>query len=133
MTCAAVGSRTLDFLRKWRTPYPLGQAHRVPDCLYISICDQCITLQQLRIFYKFGTLKIFYSSTRPCYLVCRGWSGGAMVLGKLPVPGRPTNLDYSSAKAYCACSGCGWGSFRHFFSRLSFLFSYSLSLGDGPI
>ena len=24
--------------------------------------------------------------------VCLGWSGGAMVLGKLPVPGRPTNL-----------------------------------------
>ena len=23
----------------------------------------------------------------------RGWSGGAMVLGKLPVPGRPTILD----------------------------------------
>ena len=23
----------------------------------------------------------------------RGWSGGAMVLGKLPVPGRPTCLD----------------------------------------
>ena len=22
-----------------------------------------------------------------------GWSGGAMVLGKLPVPGRPTCLD----------------------------------------
>ena len=22
--------------------------------------------------------------------VCRGWSGGAMVLGKLPLPGRPT-------------------------------------------
>ena len=22
--------------------------------------------------------------------ICRGWSGGAMVLGKLPVPGRPT-------------------------------------------
>ena len=22
-----------------------------------------------------------------------GWLGGAMVLGKLPVPGRPTNLD----------------------------------------
>ena len=22
-----------------------------------------------------------------------GWSGGVMVLGKLPVPGRPTNLD----------------------------------------
>ena len=23
----------------------------------------------------------------------RGWSGGAMVLGKLPVPGRPTYLE----------------------------------------
>ena len=32
-----------------------------------------------------------------------------MVLGKLPVPGRPTNLDYSRARAYCACSRCGWG------------------------
>ena len=25
--------------------------------------------------------------------LCLGWSGGAMVLGKLPVPGRPTYLD----------------------------------------
>ena len=63
----------------------------------------------------------------------RGWSGGAMVLGKLPVPGHPTNLDYSRARTYCACSGCGWGLFGHFFSRLPFLFSFSLSLGDGPI
>ena len=43
-----------------------------------------------------------------------GWSGGAMVLGKLPVPGRPTYLDDSRARAYCACSGCGWGLFGHF-------------------
>ena len=43
-----------------------------------------------------------------------GWSGGAMVLGKLPVPGRPTNLDWSRARAYCACSRCGWGLFGHF-------------------
>ena len=26
-------------------------------------------------------------------LLLGGWSGGAMVLGKLPVPGRPTALD----------------------------------------
>ena len=44
-----------------------------------------------------------------------------MVLGKLPVPGRPTNLDHSRTRAYCACSGFGWGLFGHFFSRLSFL------------
>ena len=62
-----------------------------------------------------------------------GWSGDAKVLGKLPVPGRPTNLDYSRAKALYACSRCGWGLFGHFFSHLSLLFSFSLSLGDGQI
>ena len=25
--------------------------------------------------------------------MCRGWSGGAMVLGKLPVPWRPTTFE----------------------------------------
>ena len=58
--------------------------------------------------------------------VVRGWSGGAMVHGKSPEPKRPTNLDNSRARAYCTCSRCGWGLFRHFFSRLSFLFSFSL-------
>ena len=36
----------------------------------------------------------------------------------------------SRARAYCACSRCGWGLFGRFFSHLSFLFSFSLSLGD---
>ena len=63
----------------------------------------------------------------------QGWSGGVMVLGKLPVPGRPTYLDCSRARAYCACSRCGWGLFGHFFLSLTFLSSFSLSLGDGPI
>ena len=63
----------------------------------------------------------------------RGWSGGAMVLGKLPVPGRPTSFDKSRARAYCSCSRCGWGLFGHFYSRLSFLSFFSLSLGDDPI
>ena len=62
-----------------------------------------------------------------------GLSGSAKVLGQLPVPGRPTYLDYSSARAYCTCNRCGWGLFGHFFSYLSLLFSFSLSLGDGPI
>ena len=39
-----------------------------------------------------------------------------MVLGKLPVPGRPTNLDYSRAMVYCTCSRCGWALFGNFFS-----------------
>ena len=51
-----------------------------------------------------------------------GWSGGAMVLGKLPVPGRHTNLDNSRPRAYYFCSRCVLGLFGHFFSYLSFLF-----------
>ena len=47
-----------------------------------------------------------------------------MELGKLSVLERPTYLDNSRIRAYCACSRCmyGYGSFGHFFSRLSFLF-----------
>ena len=123
-----------------------------------------------------------------------GWSGGAMVLGKLLVPGRPTlwiivgqgltaltvgagggclgiftlvylysslspslwetaryrlkyclkgllspkqptnqssagasyNFDNSRARAYCACSRCGWGWFGYFYSHLSFLLNLPL-------
>ena len=63
----------------------------------------------------------------------KGWSGGAMVLGKTSSAGASFNLDYSRARAYCSCSRCGWGLFGHFYSQLSFLSSFSLSLGDGPI
>ena len=31
------------------------------------------------------------------------------MLGKLPVTGRPTNLDDSRARACCAYSRCAWG------------------------
>ena len=54
-----------------------------------------------------------------------------MVLGKLSVSGRPTNLDNGRARVYCAFSKCGWGLFGYSFSRISFSFSCSLSLGDG--
>ena len=47
--------------------------------------------------------------------------------------GASYKLDYSRVKAYCACSRFGWGLFGHFYSHLSFLSSFSLSLGDGPI
>ena len=64
--------------------------------------------------------------------VVRGWSGGAMVLGKYSEPKRPTNLDNSRARVYCTCSRCGWGLFGHIF--LSSIFSLSFSLfGRWPI
>ena len=57
-----------------------------------------------------------------------GWSGGAKVLGKLPVPGRPTNLDNSRARAYCSCCRCGRGLFGHcFLSSIASLFFLPLS------
>ena len=65
----------------------------------------------------------------------RGWSGGAKVLGKLSVPGRPTSLDDSRARAYCACSRCGWGLFGQF-SLISLFFLPLLGRGpqgEGPI
>ena len=65
--------------------------------------------------------------------VCRGWSGGAMVLGKLPVPGRPTIWIIVGQGPTALSVGVGGGLFGHFYSRLSFLSSFSLSLGDGPI
>ena len=45
-----------------------------------------------------------------------------MVLGKLPVPGRPANLDYSRARAYCASNRYGWGSLDIFLSSIISLF-----------
>ena len=42
--------------------------------------------------------------------VVRRLSGGAMVLGKVSVSARPTNLDNSRARAYCACSRCRLGN-----------------------
>ena len=43
------------------------------------------------------------------------WSGGAMVLGKLPQPESLCNLVKSRTMAYCAYSRCGLGLFGHFF------------------
>ena len=59
-----------------------------------------------------------------------------MVLGKLPVPRRPAIWIIVGQGPIALAVGAGvcvWGFFGHFCSRLSFLSSFSLSLGDGPI
>ena len=53
-----------------------------------------------------------------------------MVLGKLPVPGRPTILMTVGQGPIVLAVGAGGGWFGHFYSPLS---SLSLSLGDGLI
>ena len=57
-------------------------------------------------------------------LVDRGWSGGAMVLGKLPVPGRPTILIAVGQGPTALAVGAGGGcldifTFIYPFSPLS--------------
>ena len=57
-----------------------------------------------------------------------------MVLGKLSVPGCPTNLDNRRARAYALAEGAS-GVCSDIFS-LVYLFCFfflSLFLGDGPI
>ena len=61
-----------------------------------------------------------------------GWSGGAMVLGKLPVPGRPTFWMVVGQGPIALAVG-RWGLFGHFYSPLSFFSYFSLSLGHGPL
>ena len=62
-----------------------------------------------------------------------GWSGGAMVLGKLPVQGRPTIWITVGQGPTALAVGADGGLFAHFYSHLSFHSFFSLSLGDGSI
>ena len=53
-----------------------------------------------------------------------------MVLGKLQVPGRPT-IWITVGQGPTALAVDAGGLFGHFYSRLSFLSSFSLSLAPG--
>ena len=61
-----------------------------------------------------------------------GWSGGAMVLGKLPVPGRPTILITVGQGPIALAVGAGGGVWTFLLSSILSP-HFSLSLGDGPI
>ena len=62
----------------------------------------------------------------------RGWSGGALVLGKLPVPGRPTVWMIVGQGPVALAVGTGRGCLG-IFTLLYPFSSLSFSLGDGPI
>ena len=59
-------------------------------------------------------------------------SGGAKVLGNLPVPGRPTILITVGQGPMQLAVGTGGGGLD-IFTLIYPLSSFSLSLGDGPI
>ena len=56
-----------------------------------------------------------------------------MVLGKLPVLGRPTICITVGQGPTALAVGAGGGGLDIFTLHLSFLSFFSLSLGDGPI
>ena len=59
----------------------------------------------------------------------RGCSGGAMVQGKLPVPGRPTIwITVGQGSTALAVSAGGGG-----LDIFTLIYLFSLSLGNGPI
>ena len=61
-----------------------------------------------------------------------GWSGGAMVLGKLPVPGRSTILITVGQGPIALAVGAGGGGLDIFTLIYPFS-SFSLSLGEGAV
>ena len=65
-------------------------------------------------------------------LISSGWSDGAMVLGKLPVPGRPT-ISISVRQGPVALAVGAGGGDLDIFTLIYPFSSFSLSLGDGPI
>ena len=71
----------------------------------------------------------FLSSISPDYW---GWSGGAMVLGELPVPGRPT-IWMIVGQGPTVLAVRADGDCLDIFTLIYPFSSFSLSLGDGPI
>ena len=57
----------------------------------------------------------------------KGWSGGAKVLGKLPVPGRPTISITVGQGPTALAVGAGGGLFGHFFTLIYRFFPLSPS------
>ena len=56
----------------------------------------------------------------------KGWSGGAMVLGKLPMPGRPTILITVGQGPIALAEGAGGGGLDFLLSSILSLLSPSL-------
>ena len=77
--------------------------------------------------------RYLYTYVYSCFPVLWEWSAGAIVLGKLPVPGRPTIWMIVGQGPIALAVGAVGYFWTFLISPLSFLSSFSLSLEDGPI
>ena len=82
------------------------------------------------IFDQFQEFCDFHSYT--CRWGGGGGSGGAMVLGKLPVPGRPTIWISVGQGPTALAVGAGGGCFGHCYSHLFFSLLFLPLFGSGP-
>ena len=78
-------------------------------------------------------LKPNYNEILLLLSLLNGWSGGAKVLGKLPVPGRPTIWINVGQGPIALAVGAGEGCLDIFSLIYHFFPLFPLSLGDGPI
>ena len=67
-----------------------------------------------------------------CLPQTRGWPGGAMVLGKLPVPGSPISWVIVGQRPIALAVSADGGCLDILLSSI-FISAFSLTLGDGPI
>ena len=61
-----------------------------------------LILSHMRNIRILAQVVLKISSSQGFSISMKVWSGGAMVLGKLPI-------SIIVGQAYCACSRCGWG------------------------
>ena len=117
--------------------------HDVIHYITATSCDKTIFIIQIKDFNYLYPLQLVQDNMiiqAVCIVVeqvfpsvRRGWSGGAMVLGKLPGPGHPTIWMTVGQGPIALAVGAGGGCLD-IFTLLYLSFSYfSLSLGDGPI
>ena len=110
--------------------------------------EGCLDIFSLIYFFSFLSLSLWETAryrlkyclkgpvnpkqlTNQIHLTWR-WSGGAMVLGKIPVPGRPTILITVGQGPIALAVSAGGGGLDIFTLIYPFS-SFSLSLRDGPI
>ena len=119
--------------RHLKSHYFPGQGNSI--CLFFETNTtlHSIPLSEIRVKLQFVMLWPSIDYALYMYKFCGGVVGWCDGAGLTSSAGASYNLDYSRARAYCTCSRCGWGLFGHFYPHLSFLSSFSLSLGDGPI
>ena len=100
------GFRIRDLWLMSQMRYRLCYAARQKNCGYPLLAHCCTSLNQGKKWISINRL--------------RDRSGGAMVLGILPVPGRPTILITVGQGPIALAVGAGGGRFGHFYSHLSF-------------